>query len=187
MKFDAVLVHGYWLSIGKKTGPSVRTRLAIAAAGGLYRNDMVSNIVISAGPIWGKAYPSVGLVMKRELQARYGVPGKRIIMADRALSTKAEIDMFQGLARKRGWLHSADVAFSAHHWTIPLGYRGRLPEFLHIEDVIKKWGSGEDRQMLARLMRSRYEFNFRLYEAAIRLVQVIDRDYKLMPDTVLAD
>lgn len=103
--FDAVLVHGYWLSQRGESGRlkmSSRSHIAARAAMLLYNKGRgAQNIVLTAGQVWGKEYPSSAKMMADELIRKYKIPAERIIVADTAINTDDEVAIFLELAAKK--------------------------------------------------------------------------------------
>ena len=101
-RFDAVLVHGYWLSQGKdKLGrdrpviPSLRARLGVRAAVLMYQEGLVKNIVLAGGHIWGGDYPSSAELMAKDAVGRYHVPAESVFIGGDAISTDEEVKIIE--------------------------------------------------------------------------------------------
>lgn len=180
---DAVLVHSYWFS-QKGNGPvtlSLRSKLAIDAAAILYRNGKVKYIVITAGPIWGKAYPSLGKKMAEALYAQ-GIPKEHIILKEDAMDTYEEIAEFLQIAHQHKWKMLADIAAAPHDITIPTLYatlKGKAT-YLTLENIIQAEGTPEEKDAVQLLISSWYENTLSLYERVIRLTLFIDPHYHLL-------
>lgn len=184
MLFDALLVHGYWLS-QKGENPveiSLRSKLAVYATYLLYRNKQVKNIFLPAGHIWGKNFPSIAQLMEEELVKKYDVPKDNIIVSDEGLNTRSEITAFLKIAENKDWKSLGDLSFEAHHLTIPIHYQRlkKKAKFINVEDVIAQEGDSKNQKVLKWLKNSRFEFNFRLYQTLVKVVQFFDPDYKLL-------
>lgn len=168
-RFDAVLVHAYWLSDGSY-GLSLRSRLAVRAAARLYDEGRgVGKIVLTAGRIWGEDYPSLGQLMKEELMEKYAVPSSRILVLPEAKGTSHEIDLFLEQARTHGWTNLVDISAAKHKWSIPETYRRKGQEAAQesYEDILKRTEDNPHMQkLLSRLHihRSRYEASYAVYQ-----------------------
>ncbi|HUD04757.1 MAG TPA: hypothetical protein VMR59_02105 [Patescibacteria group bacterium] len=166
-KYDALLVHGYWMS-EHRTGLALRSRLAARAAALAYDNGNGANkIVVNLGHLWGPDYPTEGKLIAEELEKKYYVPHEAIILRESAYSTGGEVKSFLELAGQNGWTNLLDIAFSSHHLTIPRIYEeySGTAEFKNIEDLLKANSeSPHIENLLGRLARSRYGKAYWLYE-----------------------
>ncbi len=184
-QYDAILVHVYWLSnIDGDVKLSTRSNLVAASAASLYLQGKVKNIVITGGKIWGKEYPSVARLMANELTNTFTIPQEHIFIKDIALNTSQEIDEFLKIAEKMNWQSLLDLASKKHFWTISKLYMNKgvkdKVEFVNMEDVLLKGNNDELIKRVKKLMYSKYEFNYILYELVIRLVLFIDPQYTLL-------
>ncbi len=182
-KYDALLLHGNWLSEDSKgnTVLSVRSFLATEAAAICYRNFEGIKIVISAGKIWGDNYSSVAHFMERKLIEKHGIPKKDIIRSDDGIDTKEEVDLFLKLAQKNNWHNLLDIAFGTHMWIIPklYGEDKKRIRFETIEGILTKHGTAEMKAKLRKIKKSKYEWNFRIYEFLLWISLFIDPSYSL--------
>ncbi|MBI2032473.1 MAG: hypothetical protein HYT09_02390 [Candidatus Levybacteria bacterium] len=141
-KYDAILVHGYWMS-EHPSGLALRSRLAARAAALAYDEGRgARKIVVDLGFQWGPEYPSTGLLIAGELQEKYGVPPESIIFREESYSTGGEVKTFVELAEENGWNNLLDIAFSNHYLTIPDIYReydiqARVT-FRSVEDILRE-------------------------------------------------
>lgn len=182
--FDAILVHGYWLSQKGENSQvelSLRSKLVAYAAALLYKDKIAKNIILPAGYIWGKNVPSIADLIKEELVKKYDVPEDKILVSDEGLNTKSEIVTFLKIVEENNFEGLGDLSFATHQLTIPIHYNGkRKVEFLNVEDVIFEKGDNEHKKILKWLKDSRFEFNFLIYQILVRLVQIIDPDYRIL-------
>jgi hypothetical protein len=172
-QYDAVLVHGYWLTEkGDKTALALRSRLAVRAAALLYKEGRVKKIFLAAGKFWGDEYPSVGELMAKELEAVYGIPPEEIVIGDEAYSTGGEVKRFLQSAERSGWTNLLDIAFDQHLKTIPnvfKQHKGRA-SLESVEQILRKNDPNRHvKHLLDRLASSEFEADFALYE---RLVSI---------------
>lgn len=125
--YDAVLVHGYWLTQkGKHTAPALRTHFAARAAALAWNEGRgAGKIVIDLGHLWGQNHPSEGKIVEGMLVEKYHVPKEAIITKETAYSTYGEVKTFLELARENNWTRVMDIAFSQHHMTIPGIYKSK--------------------------------------------------------------
>ncbi len=168
-QFDAILVHGYWMS-EHRTGLSLRTRLAVRAGALAYDEGKgASHIVLPLGRMWGPDYESTGNLMADELRT-YGVPEQAIIREGNAYSTGGEVKTFLEIARKNGWKNLLDIAFSKHFLTIPEVFKNyskasdQNVQFRSVERIIEQNDATEISHLVQRLGKSRYEIAYRVYE-----------------------
>jgi uncharacterized SAM-binding protein YcdF (DUF218 family) len=127
----------------------------------------VRNIVLTVGHVWGAEYPSVAELMARELEEKYHVPKKAIIVVDDAFSTYREVEAFLELKRQRGWTRLLDISTKSHLWTIPGVYKqfGENVVYRSVESILKnKDINPQVKRLVRRLGRSRYELFQILYE-----------------------
>lgn len=181
---DAVLVHGYWLSQIGDTGQvdlSLRSELAVRAASTLFKSGQVDYIVVTAGPIWGLRYESLGKRMSDELQI-YGVPQDKIILQDTAIDTNDEITTFLQIAKQYNWTTLEDLAFTKQDLIIPTLYKnnGTQVSYLSVEKTLLADGVDEDTKAVNSLNQSWYEFNFAIYEDLIKTMMLVDRQYTFL-------
>lgn len=182
-RYDAVVIHGYWLS-QKDNGPvglSFRSMLAVKAAAYLYRNDVTNIFVVPAGPVWGSTYPSIGKVMSSELQ-KIGVPAKNIIVADSGMDTNQEVAIFLSLAKEHHWQSLGDLAAAQHSSVIQALYQNRQTsvDLLSYEDIIRQYGTPDEKKILASFSHSFYEYDFTLYEQLVKTAMLFDPKYVLL-------
>lgn len=171
--YDAVLVHGYWLTEkGDKTTLALRSRLVVRAAAFLYKEGRVKKIFLAAGKFWGDGYPSVGELMAKELEAGYGIPPEEIVIEDEAYSTGGEIKRFLQSAERSGWTNLLDIAFDQHLRIIPdvfKQYKGEAG-IESVEQILREYDSNKHvLHLLDRLANSEFEADFALYERLISL------------------
>ena len=148
-RYDALLIHGYWMSEPKPGNVrlALRSRLAVRAAVLAYDGGRgARKIVIDLGHLWGTDYPSEGNLMAKKLADKYSIPHDAIILGENAYSTGGEVKSFLELAKQNGWTSLLDVAFARHHWTIPgvykqYGHEGISVAYGNIEDIIREKGN----------------------------------------------
>lgn len=148
-QYDAILVHGYWMSEPKPSHVklALRSRLAGRAAALAYDEGRgAGKIVIDLGHLWGSNYPTEGKLIAEELEVKYHVPPEAIVLREDAYSTGGEVKSFLELARQNSWTNLLDVAFARHHWTIAgvykeYGHEGMNVAYGNIEDIIKDKGN----------------------------------------------
>jgi hypothetical protein len=171
--YDALLVHGYWMSEPTpghvKLG--LRSHLAVRAASFVYDHSWgTGKIVVDLGHLWGPNYPSEGELMAKELEEKYGVPKEDIILRENAYSTGGEVKSIVELSKQNGWDSIADLAFSKHHLTIPRVYEEydnqAHVEFISIENVLELQDDRRVVDIVRKLGSSRYEFAYGIYERA---------------------
>lgn len=171
--FDAILIHGYWMSEPKRGDVrlALRSRLAVRAGALAYdQGKGAKKIVIDLGHLWGPNYLTEGELMTDELQTKYGVPPEAIILRGEAYSTGGEVESFVELARQNGWAKLMDVAFSNHHLTIPRIYdeyeNKAQVEYKSVEDILAEKDNHHIKYLVKRLGKSRYGKTYRVYERA---------------------
>jgi hypothetical protein len=172
-QYDALLVHGYWMSepTPGNVRLALRSRLAVRAAALAYNGGKgAGKIVIDLSHLWGPNYPTEGSLMAKELEDKYSIPHEAIILREGAYSTGGEVKSFVTLAKENGWEKLMDVAFSNHHLTIPRIYREykneALVEYKSVEDILREKDDHLVTQLTKRLEKSRYGKTYRLYERA---------------------
>jgi hypothetical protein len=168
--YDAVLLHGYWLSQRGCKGRvrlSLRSRLSARAGALLHRAGTTQNLVMTVGHIWGADYPGVAQMMADELRQKYGVPASALYASNVAAHTQSEIGAAIQLAKKHGWQRYADVAPRTHHWTIRALYRkhGLNVRLIAIEDVIRTYDLARFAHLSQRMDASVHGWTYRVYEA----------------------
>lgn len=200
--FDAVLVHGYWLSQKGGEAPvmlSLRSHLEDRA--GLEFHDGgrgAGKIVLTAGHIWGPEYPSVAEGMRSELIRKFKVPEDDIIVkttfvnaegeAQEVKSTDNEVEAFLQLSAERGWTRLADIAARVHNKNILPGIKANIPRLYRRRGRAVTYEAAEDiilrsdyhprvKSKLRRLRWSRFETSFRFYEGVKRAILTIRPDY----------
>ncbi len=126
-RYDAILVHGYWMTQkGKHTAPAMRTHFAARATALAWNGGRgAGKIVVDLGHLWGPKYPSEGKVLADTLTNKYHVPREAIILKEDAYSTYGEVKAGLELAKQNNWTKILDIAFSQHHMTIPGIYRSK--------------------------------------------------------------
>ena len=124
-RYDAILVHGYWMTQkGKRTSAALRSHFAARAAALAYNEgEGAGKIVVDLGHLWGPKYPSEGQVFKDLLVNKYHIPPEKIILRENAYSTFGEVKTLLELAKENNWTRVLDIAFSQHHITIPGIYK----------------------------------------------------------------
>jgi len=166
-RYDALLVHGYWMS-KHRTGLALRSRLAARAAALAYdHGNGAGKVVVDLGHLWGPDYPTEGSLIAKELEEKYHVPHEAIILRESAYSTGGEVKSFLELARENNWTNLLDIAFSSHHLTIPKIYEeySGAAQFRSIEDILKANSESPHMEnLLGRLARSKYGKAYWLYE-----------------------
>lgn len=192
--FDAILVHGYWLSqkgTDSRVDLSLRSHIEDRVAAILYDGGKgAGKLVLTAGHIWGPDYPSVAELMAEELVRKYKVPREDIIVKTEFIdqdgnkrevtSTHDEVSAFLELRRNNGWTNIADLAARTHDIDIPWLYK-KVGEDVKIdaaEDILNAQNDRRIKKLLNHLGRSKYEWSFRFYEGAKVFFHLIDPDYK---------
>lgn len=171
-QFDAILVHGYWMSEPElgDVRPALRSRLAVRAAALAYDHGKgAGKIVIDQGHLWGPNYPTSGSLMAKELVDKYGVSPEAIILREDSYSTGGEVKTFVELIKQNGWTNILDVAFSKHHLTISRIYDKLKTkvEFKSIEEIIEEKDNPHVKNLIKRFGKSYYEIIFSGYEVAL--------------------
>ncbi len=173
-KYDALLLHGYWMTQkGKHTTPSLRTHFAARAAALAWDNGKgAGKIVLDLGHLWGPNYPTEARVITDMLVNKYHVPKNAIILREGASSTYGEVKTALELANKNNWTRVLDVAFAHHHMTIPGLYkskelRGFCPpglnvDYKSVEEILER----DDRRVsdVRRKFSRRYAMPYFAYE-----------------------
>ena len=184
--FDAILVHGYWLSeVGKnKARLGWRGNLAVRAAALAYDEGRgARNIVLTEGHVWGPDYPSGAELMAKKLQNMYHVPEEAIIVKGDAYSTGGEVEICMELAHEKGWTSLLDIAASKHLWTIPGIFKkmGENVQFRSVEEILREQNDPRMNSILKKLGKSKYEFALMFYEAGIwTAMHLLNLDYKTL-------
>lgn len=182
-KYDAILVHGYWLSQrgDGRIKPSLRSHLSNRAVANLYRHGNVDNIILTAGYTWSNDYPSQAEVMKTELVRKYKIPESSVHIVPEGTDTYEETRLFLELADENGWKKLADIGFKTHQHSVRRTYEiiGRQAELMHTEEILMR-DDIRVQNLVRGLNRSIYELNFKLYEHVKRLMLIISPDYKLL-------
>jgi hypothetical protein len=168
--FDAIFIHGYWLS-ESKSGLALRSRLAVRAGALAYDNGKgAKKIFLDQGHLWGHDYLSEGCLMAKELIEKYGVPPEAIIIKGEAYSTGGEVKLFVEQIKLNNWTRVLDIAFAKHLLTIPKIFEktNTNVEFKSVEEIIEeKDNNPHVKNLIKRFRRSGYEAAFGFYEAAI--------------------
>lgn len=175
-QYDAILVHGYWMSEPKprRVKMALRTHFAARAAALAYNGGKgAGKIVIDLGHLWGPDYPTEGSVIAKALETKYHVPHNAIILRENAYGTFGEVKSVLELAKENGWTNVLDVAFGNHHWTIPQIYWSKElwpsrpkhlgVEYRSVESILEE----DDRRtftLLKRFNASRYGRIYPVYE-----------------------
>ena len=183
-KYDAALVHLYWLSQrdGGVVKPSLRTRLADRTAYLLYKNGVVGNLVLAAGHMWGPNYPSIAEVAREDL-LRYGVPEEAIHVRSTAISTLDETRVLLDVAQTNGWTKLGDVAFRTHMHAIKHVNKGHDIDPLIVEDVLNDYDDEQVIRLSRKMSRSVYELGFWLYEMQVLLaLRKVGGDYERLTE-----
>ncbi|EKD86001.1 MAG: hypothetical protein ACD_37C00535G0001 [uncultured bacterium] len=148
-RYDALLVHGYWMS-EHRTGLGLRSRLSTRAAAIERTQGEAKTVFVNIDHLWGSSEPSEGELVAKELEGHYQIPHEDIILRQDAWSTGGEIKTFVEQARQHGWSNLLDVAFAKHHsfisilgrriGTIPLIYKGLglKPQYKSAEDILRE-------------------------------------------------
>lgn len=182
-KYDAILVHGYWLSQrgDGRIKPSLRSHLSNRVAANMYHHGNVDNIILTAGYTWSNDYPSQAEVMKTELVRKYKIHESSVHIVPEGTDTYEETRLFLELADEKGWGNLADLSFGTHRHSVKKTYEilGRRAELLHTEEILMQ-DDARVQNLVRRLSRSKYELNFKLYELVKRLMLIISPDYKLL-------
>lgn len=182
-KFDAILVRGYWLSQRGSTSPvktSLRSHLLDRAVTTLYHNGIVDNIILTVGHVWGNGYPSVAEVMKGELVQKYRIPERSIHIVPEALNTDDETALFLKLADENEWKELVDLNYKTHSSAKgTYATRGRYAEPIYAEEILIQ-DDPRVQNLVRRLLKSKYERNFKLYELWKKPWLMISPDYKLL-------
>lgn len=201
--FDAVLVHGYWLSQegeGRVTR-SLRSHVQDRAAAVFYHSGFgTKKLVLTAGHIWGPDYPSVAEVQKEELVRKYGVPEDDIVVkttlvrdgeVQEVQTTDDEVEAFVQYANENELPILADIAPRVHNSSILPGVGANIPDLYkkRKESVVTFPAEGiilnsdEDPRIKAKIRglgRSRFEWSFRLYEGVKKLILKLKPDYGVL-------
>lgn len=181
-QYDAILVHGYWMS-EHRTGLGLRSRLTARAAALAYdQGKGAEKIVVDLGQLWGPDYPSEGKLIADELETKYHVPHEAIIIKEDAFSTGGEVKSFVGLAKQNGWTNLLDVAFARHQGvighrfgTIPLIYKRNKTEginvtYASVENLLKNDPNPHVKRLAEDLTWSNYALVYAGYEGIKWLV-----------------
>jgi hypothetical protein len=185
--YDAVLLHGYWLS--RSSHPdnldgfrgSLRTRLVTRAGVDLYCNEGPTNLVFVGAKLKGPSYPSTANLFAQEASEKYGIPPKHIHIAHTGFGTEAESLEFETLATKNGWRNVATVSFEEHSPSVQR-FRPNIKlesgtanvEHRTVQELIAKYDNHHVAHLVERLSRTintkprvnKYHLGFVLYELA---------------------
>ncbi|MCL5433284.1 MAG: hypothetical protein M1524_04195 [Patescibacteria group bacterium] len=176
-RYDAALVHAYWISRGAKTiseeeafRASLRSHFAARAAAVLFEREGIGKIVLCGGRVKGPSYPSSASIMYNLLM-HYRIPEDRIMVADEGYGTEGEIYIFSNLGKANNWGRVVDIAFRTHYRSInkflPEGRQensGMVVTHRSVEDIINTYDNDQVKKLLKNLGRSIYELDFRVYE-----------------------
>jgi hypothetical protein len=126
-KYDAILGHVYWpTQRGSRTSVSLRTHIMARALVLAYdRGRKADKIVVEGGHFWGPHYPAMAKLVVDMLVSTYHVPSDAIIQREKAYSTYGEAKTVLELAKENCWTRIMDLAFAAHHLTIPGIYKSK--------------------------------------------------------------
>lgn len=175
-KYDAVLVHSYWLSRIGAGQPdfkgSLRTRLATRAA--MLLGENAGQIVFAGGHLKGPSYPSTAYLSKRDALNKYKIPQERITVRPEAYGTEEEINIFKELAKENGWKNVALIGFKKHFKSIskfmPEGTDEEFyVSYLAVEDIISKKDNEKVQKLIKRLSLSCAERYYWLYQQILYL------------------
>lgn len=178
--YDAMLVHGFWLSqkSNGKIGLSTRSKFAVRAAYFEYKNQEAKKIVFTCGPLWGKSYPSVGSLMAQSLVNNFHVPQDSIVLLDEAYSTKEEIDIFTKWAHQSGANRLLDIAPEMHHETIPQLYSSSTDiHFKSVESILLANDQDNIADYVRWFSKSRYAQGYRIYTEVVKACMKLGLDY----------
>lgn len=184
-EFDAVLVHGYWLSRSEHPDNvdgyrgSLRTRLVTRAATDIYHNLGSPKLVFLGAHLIGPSFPSTAQLFEKEATGKYGVPAEDIITNETGYGTQSEALEFRRLAQENGWENCAVLYFNDHspsvkRFTPPDPEKaGFTPVYLTVEQVLEKYDDPHVAYLAKRLGRSRFHLGFKGYEAAKTIINMI--------------
>lgn len=148
-RYDALLVHGYWMS-EHRTGLGLRSRLATRAAATEHIQGGAETVFVNLDHLWGPAEHSEGELIAKGLEGHYHVPHEDIVLRQDAWSTGGEVKTFGEEAQQHSWNNLLDIAFAKHHsfisilgrrfGTIPLIYKGLglKPQYKSVEDILRE-------------------------------------------------
>ena len=111
-----------------------------------------------------------------------GVPKEKIILDPTAMDTYEEITVGLEIAKQHRFQTIGDLAASQHIPVIRQLFKvqNASATYLSYEDVIKIYGSREDKQSVHDLSHSLYSLGFGLYEMAVRAILFVDPRYQLL-------
>lgn len=179
--YDAVLVHGYWLSRDEDRDTfegfrgSLRSRLSTRAAADIFHNEGKPTLVFPGGRLKGPDYPATSAIAKAEAMQKYDVPEASIVTAVTGLGTESESITFETLAREHGWTNVGVLSFeqhapSVHRFTPQI--EGTV-EHRTVEDVLENYDDPLVSHLAKRLKKSRYGKGFIAYELFKTLIMTI--------------
>jgi hypothetical protein len=191
-KYDATLVHCYWLSRGgNKMRPalegfsgSLRTRLTTRSVALLDQNEGAGKIVLLGGNLKGPLYPSAAEIMENELIEKYGISKDRIMVIPDAYGTEEEGEMFMRMARENNWSNVADITFKTHYKSVrrfvPEGTANRLTvDYRSVENISAAFDHHLMTHLVGRIDRSwRFGKTFVGYEAVKAAIMAIPGEKK---------
>lgn len=170
--YDAVLVHGYWMSRSSRPDAidgfrgSLRTRLATRSGALFYHNEGPTKLVFLGAKVKGPSYPSTAELSAAEATQKYAIPPEDIVALPVGYGTEEEAIKFQELAQDHGWKNVAVVAFRKHYKSIqrfiPENANGEITvNYRPVEDLIMEFDDPNVQGFVRRLNRFRL-IRFRL-------------------------
>lgn len=182
-RYDAVLVHGYWLSRSNQTHNiegfkgSLRSRLATRAGADLYHSEGPMKLVFTGGQLKGPNYPATSELSRKEAEDKYGVLAEDIVTTATGLDTETESRTFESLAKEHGWKRVGIISFEQHAPSVQRfipQIEGATIEHRSVEEILEKYDYPLVSGLAQRLKRSPfYGLGFRGYELAKTIIMNI--------------
>ena len=184
--YDAVLIHGYWLS--RSNGQynvdgfrgSLRTRLATRAGADIYNNEGPTKLVFLGAKLKGPSYPSTSELFARETVEKYQIPQEDIITQDIGYGTEAEAVGFKRLAEENGWKRLGIVSFAEHEPSVKrftpevhVDDSGKYTEHRNIQEILRAYDHPRVADLAQLLAQSKYHYGFVMYELAKTIIMKV--------------
>ncbi len=178
--FDAVvlLCGGVRKSPTGEWGLNFESKLKVAAAAEVFKQQLAPVIISSGGALWGA--PPIGQLMAESLTRRFGVPQEAIIEEGQSTDTSIQVEQVLKIIEEKGYKHVAILADSEHVKRAKRLFRNYGFEVspLSAEDYLLQ-RSPHYQKIIEKLHSSRYWKYWKVRESFLRAMLVVDRKQTL--------